>query len=707
MLEPRGQPYVKYGYRFGEVPLAEVLPPKDGVRVNCRASEAPLARSIVETSLGPIVLGAANPHGDPNHVPNIVRSVYKRVGCVPPTPNRKMRREFAGFVREWLFENVVPLDPGYVFDVAEWIRCSPYSAARKKQLFDLHSIIQSVDLRYSHHDTAVKCFVKDESYPGYKHVRGIYARVDEFKIRVGPFFSALERVVYECPQFVKHIPVSGRAKYVYDRLHRGGASYIATDYTAFESHFTRELFEECEFQLYRHFARDHSDARLVVEYFCAVVGGTNRCEFKHVRARIPACRMSGEMCTSVGNGFTNLMVFLFLKRKFGADDAECVVEGDDCLARLNEQHIGWCAPCGKCNQSIRGRRCYVDRAGVEESVRECQGYRKWSCDGCGTAVECHSKQYPMVRGGGCRQCRSVVEAVCGIWGRNHRGHRAHCGSSAGNCGRIPAQQAREIGVSAQAARVLRILVGCLSPGSCEITASLACCGVEVSGGFRVAVSSFYTSMGFNVKIEHHNRVEMASFCSMVFDIHTFVVVPSPMKKILNIGWAHRKFHKSSPKVKLELLRGKAISLLAESRGSPILQSLALALVRLTEGSKVRLEDMWSKAKLVNANLVPLVVSSASRDVMEQAYGVGWGDQLLLEQYFDGLNCIGPLCSPILLSLCTDEQVHYFNHYVRRDQGKYPVFELPASNFDLPLREQNYASKDEIASSCRQARCGGT
>jgi len=50
-----------------------------------------------------------------------------------------------------------------------------------------------------------------------------------------------------------------------------------------------------------------------------------------VAVNIKARRMSGEMCTSLGNGFTNYMVFLFVHSNLGNHDYDCVIEGDDCL----------------------------------------------------------------------------------------------------------------------------------------------------------------------------------------------------------------------------------------------------------------------------------------------------------------------------------------------------------------------------------------
>ena len=59
-----------------------------------------------------------------------------------------------------------------------------------------------------------------------------------------------------------------------------------------------------------------------------ILAGYNTCTFKRFKLGIQATRMSGEMCTSLGNGFSNLMLMLFACHRIGS---KCtgVVEGDD------------------------------------------------------------------------------------------------------------------------------------------------------------------------------------------------------------------------------------------------------------------------------------------------------------------------------------------------------------------------------------------
>jgi len=173
--------------------------------------------------------------------------------------------------------------------------------------------------------------MKDESYPTYKHPRAINSRSDEFKCAVGPIFKLIEAEVYKLPAFIKHVPVAERPDYIMGRLHREGAIYLATDYTAFESLFVEKLMAACEFELYSYMTKFLPDGANFMRLVREVLGGENLCVFKRFRVRLNATRMSGEMCTSLGNGFSNLMFMLFTCQEAGCTEVDGVVEGDDGL----------------------------------------------------------------------------------------------------------------------------------------------------------------------------------------------------------------------------------------------------------------------------------------------------------------------------------------------------------------------------------------
>jgi len=64
-----------------------------------------------------------------------------------------------------------------------------------------------------------------------------------------------------------------------------------------------------------------------------------KCKFHDVSVDLPSCRLSGDMCTSLGNGFSNLMFALFVLHKKGAKDVRIVVEGDDGLMTYNGPRV--------------------------------------------------------------------------------------------------------------------------------------------------------------------------------------------------------------------------------------------------------------------------------------------------------------------------------------------------------------------------------
>jgi hypothetical protein len=109
-----------------------------------------------------------------------------------------------------------------------------------------------------------------------------------------------------------------------------GGVYVATDYTSFEALFTAEIMDSVEFEMYDYMTAlipEHNQFMWLVR---EVLGGMNRCEFRSFVVELLATRMSGEMCTSLGNGFSNLMFMEYVCYLIGSTCIG-VVEGDDGL----------------------------------------------------------------------------------------------------------------------------------------------------------------------------------------------------------------------------------------------------------------------------------------------------------------------------------------------------------------------------------------
>jgi len=180
--------------------------------------------------------------------------------------------------------------------------------------------------------TRVLSFVKSESYPTFKHARLINSRHDMFKVWSGPLFKSMEHMVYRNAHFIKNVPVNERFAKILE-LKKDGKMYFETDFTAFESHFTTLLLANCECQLYSWLLRERpEDAKFLVD----VLVGKNRMSLRNgVRCTVFGRRMSGDMCTSLGNGFTNLMLAMFIAEELHDSEFDGYVEGDDGLFALD------------------------------------------------------------------------------------------------------------------------------------------------------------------------------------------------------------------------------------------------------------------------------------------------------------------------------------------------------------------------------------
>lgn len=185
----------------------------------------------------------------------------------------------------------------------------------------------------------VNSFMKKETYPEYKYPRGINSRCDEFKCLFGPWIRCIEEEIYKLPEFIKHVPVKDRAQYVMDHIEAPGHSYMATDYSQYESHFTQELMEAIEFIVYRHMTQNINTE--VFEQCLHVLSGINKCHYRDFVVQLLATRMSGEMNTSLGNGLANFFLtkFVLWKRGYTLEEMKTVVEGDDGLTRVRKNNI--------------------------------------------------------------------------------------------------------------------------------------------------------------------------------------------------------------------------------------------------------------------------------------------------------------------------------------------------------------------------------
>jgi hypothetical protein len=277
--------------------------------------------------MGPHALGVAQPHPDPVDPDTMIAGVRKRNATKIPDANPILIADLRSFVRKWVRRHLTPLSPTSDTSVETWLKSTNYPKWRKDELL---SVWQSrKGDAFAKIVRKVKAFQKDEVYAEYKHARGIYSRTDTFKCFIGPIAKLIEKEVFKNKFFIKNVPVSQRSHVIMEDVYKAGHKYAATDYTGFESLFVKTLMEACEFELYDYMTSLLSEHFWFMRVCDEVIGGENVCHFRDFIVRILATRMSGEMVTSLGNGFSNLMFMLFACEINRNKNVAGKVEGDD------------------------------------------------------------------------------------------------------------------------------------------------------------------------------------------------------------------------------------------------------------------------------------------------------------------------------------------------------------------------------------------
>lgn len=255
--------------------------------------------------------------------PQTIRNGFaKRLCRVVPAAQAELLAELTAFVNKFLKNNFKVIPKAMDYD--EWRASLSFNNLRLSQLDVAHEELHGGRPIASkmHH---IQTHMKREIYHEFKNARLINSRCDQFKVWFGPICKTIEKCVYQLPWFVKDIDMGERVQRILSL--RGKGHYIyTTDFTAFESHFTPEVMWALEFQLYKHFMPEGD-----FDYLVKIIGGRNKMKLRNkYKAECDGRRMSGEMSTSLANGFSNLMLAMFLIEKQGGHFNGCV-EGDDGL----------------------------------------------------------------------------------------------------------------------------------------------------------------------------------------------------------------------------------------------------------------------------------------------------------------------------------------------------------------------------------------
>lgn len=427
-----------------------------------------------------------------------LRGVKHRIGRKCPDIDNKRLKRFSLFVKKELKE-ILPLDVIRDFSTQTYLEQSDHPEWKKekyRQAFDEYRIFQE-EFRLQH----CKSFIKDEFYDQTKHCRAIMSRSDAFKMLLGPFIHAAELELFKMPEFVKKVPAIKRPKYIYDKLFSYGHTYYSTDYTSFESSFSKSMLmiEHCIFE---HMLEYCPSFQEVCKYL-NIIKKPNILVFPNLVVECSG-RASGEVTTSIGNGMINYFVWKYIC-KIAKIDFRAVFEGDDGL-------------------------------------------------------------------------------------------------------------------------------------------------LSVPAGFNIQkYEHIYTQLGFIIKFEQSDEIGQASFCGCIFDDQSFVNLTDPLKMLTKLGWSSTQYKNSSHKTHLELVKLKALSILCQFPGCPIIFPWAKWILKETEHITIeqvlsRLEKdqentyykTWFKENFtfVEQCLIQEVPLTA-REFMFNHFGLSIAEQEFIEQRFKG------------------------------------------------------------------------
>lgn len=294
------------------------------------------------------------PYGTSSTDPiNIDIAIHKRINPLMSVPSDNVLHDFDLFVIDFLQNSVdtngnlnFPILP-YIEDDYEnyflkWIESRPYSTNRKKQL-------KSRFYQNYHHgefyhltENDYKCtsFVKREFYKTPKCARFINSRSDNFKCVAGPVISMIDEIFSKLHWSTKHIdPIHMQP--LYERF-QPFTTFVQTDYSSFESGFNYKYTCCAEQNLWEHMLQNNPQLLSIIQRVYTVNGKPRieRCQTKNksFQFETSGTRMSGEMWTSLANGFSNLCNMLFICQRKGLV-CDGIIEGDDGLFGISGNNL--------------------------------------------------------------------------------------------------------------------------------------------------------------------------------------------------------------------------------------------------------------------------------------------------------------------------------------------------------------------------------
>lgn len=208
---------------------------------------------------------------------------------------------------------------------------SKYNQRQKKHF---HELLEEYKQFGPRHDTfGCNSFIKSELYNEPKFARIINSRSDMFKSIIAPYTKLIEERIFVDTfpsHFIKHHDpdwVSQRLK----TLLEDNKHIYETDYSSFESSFGTTILQ-IEHLFFNHMLSNNPE---IIDLIDKVFTHPNTLVSRMgITTIVRGTRMSGEMWTSLCNGFMNYCLVTFVASKSRCH-CDFIVEGDDCAVAFS------------------------------------------------------------------------------------------------------------------------------------------------------------------------------------------------------------------------------------------------------------------------------------------------------------------------------------------------------------------------------------
>lgn len=179
----------------------------------------------------------------------------------------------------------------------------------------------------------------------------------------------------------------------------------------------------------------------------------------------------------------------------------------------------------------------------------------------------------------------------------------------------------------------------------------------------------FAELGFIVKMTEHDTLSEASFCGLLFDPEELENITNPMEVIADFGWTRQRYWNASSTLMLSLMKAKALSLLYQYPGCPILSVFADHLLKQMVHVEAKFEYVDQYTEQLRHEVIQNIekierhpIGFGTRRLMEKKFGILMEDQVRAEQEIKNIRLEGILQLTSLDKYVPQQWREYYEQY---------------------------------------------